>query len=73
MDGGSRGDPLAFYEFTGTEKVFDLIYHPAETPLLERAAVAGCNICNGYKMLRYQAAGQYRLWMGGEEPPAEFY
>ncbi|MCX7026565.1 MAG: type I 3-dehydroquinate dehydratase [Spirochaetes bacterium] len=73
MEGGSQGDPLAFYEFNGGEKVFDLIYKPARTTFLKRAAAAGCAVCNGYKMLRYQAAGQFRLWMGGEEPPAEYY
>ena len=73
MDGGIPGDPLAFYEFNGSEKVFDLIYRPATTALLDRAAVAGCGVCNGHKMLRYQAAGQFRLWMGGEVPPAEYY
>ena len=73
MVGGVPGDPLAFYEFTGAEKAFDLIYRPSRTPLLDRAEAAGCGVSNGYKMLRYQAAGQYRLWMGGEEPPAEFY
>ncbi|HEY9054199.1 MAG TPA: type I 3-dehydroquinate dehydratase [Rectinemataceae bacterium] len=72
MDGGSPGDPLDFYEFSGREKVFDLIYRPAKTMFLSRAEAAGCSICNGYKMLRYQAAGQYRRWMG-EEPPNEYY
>ncbi|TXT44618.1 MAG: 3-dehydroquinate dehydratase / shikimate dehydrogenase [Spirochaetes bacterium] len=72
MAGMTQGDPLEFYEFEGHEKVFDLIYKPVKTALLARAEAAGCEICNGYKMLCYQAAGQYRLWMG-EEPPVEYY
>jgi len=72
MQGGPEGDPLDFYEFDGHEKVFDLIYRPAKTPFLQRAEAAGCVAVNGYKMLCYQAVGQYRRWMG-EEPPAGYY
>jgi 3-dehydroquinate dehydratase/shikimate dehydrogenase len=72
MTGGVSGDPLEFYEFEGHEMVFDLIYKPVKTALIERAEAAGCKVMNGYKMLCYQAAGQYRLWMG-EEPPLEYY
>ena len=72
MAGGIQGDPLEFYEFDGHEMVFDLIYKPTKTALIGRAEASGCKIMNGYKMLRYQAAGQYRLWMG-EEPPREYY
>ncbi len=66
-----EGDPISFYEFKGSESVFDLIYHPAKTPLLERAEASGCRIMNGYRMLCYQAAGQYKLWM--DEPPPGIY
>jgi 3-dehydroquinate dehydratase/shikimate dehydrogenase len=72
MTGGPQGDPLSFYEFNGEEAVFDLIYKPEKSPLLARAEAAGCKIINGYKMLCYQAAGQYRIWMG-EEPPESYY
>lgn len=70
---GMKGeyDPISFYEFRGSEAVFDLIYHPKKTRLLERAEAAGCRIQNGYKMLCYQAAGQYKLWM--DEPPPDIY
>jgi 3-dehydroquinate dehydratase/shikimate dehydrogenase len=63
---------LSFYEFDGHEKVFDLIYRPGKTQMLKRAEAAGCKILNGYRMLCYQAAGQYRLWMG-EEPPDSYF
>lgn len=70
---GMKGesDPIGFYEFRGSETVFDLIYHPSKTMLLKRAEAAGCRTINGYKMLCYQAAGQYKLWMN--EPPPEIY
>jgi 3-dehydroquinate dehydratase/shikimate dehydrogenase len=72
MKGGIDGDPLEFYEFDGHEKVYDLIYKPSKTALLARAEEAGCKTANGYTMLRYQAAGQYKLWMG-DPPPSGYY
>ena len=57
-----ENDPLYFYEFTGREKVFDIIYVPAVTPMMARAAKAGCKVCNGYDMLRYQGYEQFRIF-----------
>ena len=57
-------DPLEFYSFSGAEKVFDVIYTPEKTALLKRAEAAGCDICNGYDMLRYQAYKQFELFTG---------
>jgi 3-dehydroquinate dehydratase/shikimate dehydrogenase len=71
MEGERQGDPLDWYDFSGRESVFDLIYRPESSLLLERAAVAGCRIMNGWKMLRYQSAAQFELWTG-LEPPASY-
>ena len=57
-------DPLEFYSFSGAEKVFEVIYVPEKTALLKRAEAAGCDICNGYDMLRYQAYKQFELFTG---------
>lgn len=72
MTGGQAGDPLDFYEFSGHEMVFDIIYRPEQTSLLRRAREAGCKTINGYKMLCYQAAGQYKLWMGAPAPSGSY-
>jgi 3-dehydroquinate dehydratase/shikimate dehydrogenase len=72
MDGEVQGDPLDWYDFTGREAVFDLIYRPERTILLERAQKAGCKTTNGWKMLRYQSAAQFKLWTG-VQPPASFF
>ena len=58
-------DPLEFYTFSGTEKVFDVIYTPEKTTLLKRAENTGCAVSNGYDMLRYQAYKQFELFTGG--------
>lgn len=59
-----ENDPLYFYKFRGNEMVFDIIYTPAATPIMRRASSAGCKVCNGYKMLEYQAYEQFKLFTG---------
>jgi 3-dehydroquinate dehydratase/shikimate dehydrogenase len=70
MEGGedSTLDPLELYTFSGKEKVMDLVYTPAVTPFLERAADAGCETINGYDMVIRQACLQYAIYMGAEVP-----
>lgn len=63
MSHGVAGDPTEGYRFSGTEFVYDLIYTPAETPLLRRAAQAGCRTLNGEHMFAAQAAAQYRQFV----------
>jgi shikimate dehydrogenase len=48
--------------------VFDIVYNPGETRLLTEARERGCNIIYGYKMLLYQAAGQFELFTGFKAP-----
>ncbi len=57
-------DPIYFYNFRGDELVFDIIYTPTVTPMMKRAKDSGCRVCNGYKMLEYQAYEQFKLFTG---------
>lgn len=59
-----KNDPLYFYDFTGKEILFDVIYMPAVTPVMARAEQAGCRVSNGYNMLLYQAYKQFELFTG---------
>ena len=59
-----ENDPIYFYKFRGHEAVYDVVYHPEKTPLLERAENAGCRISNGHKMLEFQAIRQFELFTG---------
>jgi 3-dehydroquinate dehydratase/shikimate dehydrogenase len=61
---GPDTDPLFFYNFTGKEAVYDLIYTPEVTPILARAKKAGCRVANGRSMLNYQAFEQFSLFTG---------
>jgi 3-dehydroquinate dehydratase/shikimate dehydrogenase len=72
MEGDNQGEPLDWYDLSGREAVFDLVYRPERSALLERAAAAGCKTTNGWKMLRYQSAAQFKLWTG-REPPASYF
>ena len=48
--------------------VYDLVYNPSETPLLEMATKAGARTLGGLPMLVYQGAAAFELWMGREAP-----
>ena len=48
--------------------VYDIIYHPKETPLLALAASAGCRTSNGESMLLMQGAAAFRIWTGRDMP-----
>jgi shikimate dehydrogenase len=50
--------------------VFDIVYNPKETMLLQDAREKGCNIVYGYKMLLHQAAAQFQLFTGHPAPLA---
>jgi len=45
---------------------FDLVYNPAETPLVAAARSRGAPAISGMGMLVYQAAASFKLWTGQE-------
>jgi 3-dehydroquinate dehydratase/shikimate dehydrogenase len=55
-------DPIPFYQFTGRESLYDLVYAPEVTPIMQRAQKAGCSVHNGMSMLIEQAKEQRRLY-----------
>lgn len=71
---GSRGpvdDPMDGVPLDG-EIVFDLVYAPALTPLLDRARKEGCLTIGGIEMLVAQAERQFELWTGYRPPSGLF-
>ena len=59
--------------FEGTKlpnqlKFVDLIYHPAETRMMQQVRSAGGMAWNGLDMLIYQAAASFTLWTGSDAP-----
>lgn len=69
--GGATDDPMDGVRLDG-EIVFDLVYAPARTPLLERAAREGCMTIGGLEMLVAQAERQFELWTGYRPPTGLF-
>ncbi len=66
------GDPLPLapdaFTLEPALAVFDMIYRPAETPLLSLAKKAGCRTANGLGMLLHQGARALELWTGRHAP-----
>lgn len=48
--------------------VFDIVYNPKETQLIQEAITIGCTIVYGYKMLLYQAIDQFELFTKQRAP-----
>lgn len=57
-------NPIWFYHFKGTEYLLDIVYSPEVTPVMAMAKLAGCKVCNGYPMLKYQGYRQFKYFTG---------
>jgi shikimate dehydrogenase len=57
--------------FIKDQLVFDLVYNPPETRLLQLAASKGAIVLDGLKMLVHQAAKSFELWTGEKIPVDE--
>jgi shikimate dehydrogenase len=68
------GDGLPFdtreFDLGRAGAVYDMIYRPAETPLLAAAARQGRRVANGIGMLLYQGAKALEIWTGRPAPVA---
>ena len=69
---GTRGaEPALPIPETSLDRVrfvYDLVYNPPETPLLEAARRRGIRRTNGLDMLLQQAAASFELWTGKAAP-----
>ena len=69
--GMHQDDPLVFdpNHIHPRLVVYDLIYNPAQTPLLQQARRKGCSgVFNGLGMLLYQGALSFKIWLEIEPP-----
>lgn len=57
--------------FVKDQLVFDLVYNPIKTKLLQIAEAEGAKTIDGLKMLVHQAAKSFNLWTGEELPTEE--
>ena len=63
-------DGCFFRERIPGKIVFDMVYNPAETVLLRRAAQQGLEVIAGSEMFLEQAVAQFELWTGESAPRA---
>jgi shikimate dehydrogenase len=65
-------DPLPLdtkaFPLAKAARVYDMIYRPAETPLLHLARAEGLDAANGLGMLLYQGAKALEIWSGQAAP-----
>lgn len=66
--GVETGLPVPEAVLSHTAFVYDLVYNPAETPLLAAAKRHGVRATNGMEMLLQQAAKSFELWTGKTAP-----
>ena len=59
--------------FNKEQIVFDMVYNPTKTQLLQIAKKSGAITLDGLKMLVFQAAKSYELWTGEEMPVDKIY
>ncbi len=64
----AAASPLSAAELSKHQTVFDIVYNPAQTPLLKTAKAKKCEIVLGYKMLLYQGVLQFELFTGKTAP-----
>ena len=48
--------------------IYDLVYNPSETPLLQMAKELGASTLNGLSMLVYQGAAAFEIWTEEKAP-----
>ena len=64
--------PVPALSLAGGQTVYDLVYNPGDTRLLQDAAAAGCRTIGGLDMLVAQAVRQFEWWFG-TRPSSELF
>lgn len=68
MEGFAAELPLPLEQFPEDLVVYDMVYNPPLTPLLQECRRRGLKAVNGLGMLLYQGAAAFTLWTGREAP-----
>ena len=68
---GKHNPPLDKRWIRDDHWVFDIVYRPVRTKLLQDAASAGARTINGLDMLVHQGASSFTLWTGKKAPIRE--
>jgi shikimate dehydrogenase len=68
---GNPGQVIDESKLVGSEILFEMIYSPVRTPLVESAERVGMRIVSGVDMFVGQALEAFRIWTGVEVRPDE--
>jgi 3-dehydroquinate dehydratase/shikimate dehydrogenase len=68
---GQKGAQILSAEELKTKIVFDLVYNPADTPLIRLARQQGLTVITGVEMFVQQGARQFEIWTGKPAPEEE--
>ena len=68
---GNKAAPLLGPEDLNARIVFDLVYNPLETPLLQMARAKGLTAISGVEMFVEQGAQQFQIWTNKPAPKDE--
>lgn len=68
---GNKGEQILTADELKTKIVFDLVYNPADTPLIRMARAQGINVITGVEMFVQQGARQFEIWTGKPAPEEE--
>ncbi|MDE1763499.1 MAG: shikimate dehydrogenase [Thaumarchaeota archaeon] len=62
------GLPISTKNITKNSIVYDIVYMPVETPLIQQAKEQGATIIYGWEMLLAQAMKSFEIWIGRPAP-----
>jgi 3-dehydroquinate dehydratase/shikimate dehydrogenase len=71
--GSSTESPLNEKELKSVRCIFDLVYNPAETRLLQMARAQGIPAVSGVEMFVHQGARQFEIWTGKPAPVEQMH
>ena len=66
--GAERESALSREQIPSKAVVYELVYNPPVTPLMQEAAKAGAQVLGGLSMLIYQGVVAFELWTGKPAP-----
>lgn len=58
----NEAPPIPYDALGPDHLVYDLVYNPQETLLMQKAKASGANVKNGQEMLELQAEASWRIW-----------
>ncbi len=70
---GNKQQTILEEKELNTKLVFDMVYNPLETPLLQMARKKGLGVITGAEMFVQQGAEQFQLWTGKPAPREDMW